>query len=158
MINSFRSAGLHFWFGESFRRVSREKFKGDDLTWNRYMKHRFIRSDWRTYFLVPSWDHVRTRIEARRAGCETVSVTDSLRPPDRLAQRASFQNDLSIVHTGKKSDESPNRRCLGSFRRRAWTMCCQKIPSRCLKLFLLLLRLVSYRFIPCRSLRAISIA
>lgn len=61
-------------------------------------------------FSVPPCDHVWTRagsVEARRAGCETVSVTDSLRPPDRLAQRASFQNDLSVVHTEKKRRRVP---------------------------------------------------
>jgi len=123
------------------------------------MKHRFIRSDWRTYFLVPLWDHVRTRTEARRAGCETVSVTDSLRPPDRLAQRASFQNDLSIVHTGKKSDEFTkiSTTFMLVSTRRVHLRAIKK-HCRCLKFFLLLLRLVSYRFIPCRSLRAISIA
>lgn len=51
---------------------------------------------------VRSREDTSRAVEARRAGCETVSVTDSLRPPDRLAQRTASQNDLSIVHTEKK--------------------------------------------------------
>lgn len=84
-------------------------------------------------FSVPPCDHVWTRagsVEARRAGCETVSVTDSLRPPDRLAQRASFQNDLSVVHTEKKSDESPERRRLCPFRRGAVYRRFNDVPSK----------------------------
>lgn len=100
-------------------------------------------------------------VEARRAGCETVSVTDSLRPPDRLAQRASSQNDLSIVHTDKKSDRSPSddvyARFDGGVVYRGSSNVSRRKYRRRLKLVLLLLS-VSYRFIPCRSLRAISIA
>lgn len=69
-----------------------------DPTWIHETKHPLG-------FSVPPCDHVRIRsraVEARRAGCETVSVTDSLRPPDRLARRTSSQNDLSVVHTEKK--------------------------------------------------------
>lgn len=84
-------------------------------------------------------------VEARRAGCETVSVTDSLRLPDRLAQRASSQNDLSIVHTGKKS-ESPERRRLRPFRHGAVRRClertCRRKHRRRLERVLLLLRRV----------------
>lgn len=120
------------------RRVFRNKFKDDDPTWNR------DETSVRIYgrFSVPPCDHVRTRVvEARGTGCETVSVTDSLRLPDRLAQRASSQNDLSIVHTGKKSDKSPISDVYVRFDAELYIGAVEK-HRRCLKLVLLLLRRV----------------
>lgn len=70
-----------------------------DPTWNRNeVLVQFFGS------AVRSREDTSRAVEARRAGCETVSVTDSLRPPDRLAQRTPSQNDLSIVHTEKRGD------------------------------------------------------
>lgn len=57
--------------------------KVDHPTWNRN-----VASAFRFRRAIAREDTSRT-VEAHRAGCETVSVTDSLRPPDRLAQRAS---------------------------------------------------------------------
>lgn len=127
----------------------REKFKGDDPTRNRDEASTLFGS------AVRSCKDTSRAVEARRAGCETVSVTDSLRLPDRLARRASSQNDLSIVHTEKKATNPSSDDVYVRFDAEPYIGARNGMSSktRCLRPVLLLLRL-SYRFIPCRPLRA----
>lgn len=123
-----------------------------DPTWNRNeAPARFFGS------AVRSRENTSRAVEARRAGCETVSVTDSLRPPDRLARRTSSQNDLSVVHTEKKRRRLCAHRCLNAGTALTSLVREKKAEIPRLKFDLLSLG-VSYRFIPCRSPRDISIA
>jgi len=105
------------------------------------MEHLF-RSDLQSLFGSAVQSREDTSRRSRRTGCETVSVTDSLRLPDRLAQRASSQNDLSIVHTEKKSDKSSSSDVTSVSTRSRISVLERHRKHRCLKLVFLLLRRV----------------
>jgi len=144
--------------------MSREKFKGDNLTWNRDLWTLFGPA------VQSREDTWAESVEARLAGCETVSVTDSLRPPDRLAESIVSKWFKYRSHREEKKRWVPERRSLCPFRRgvvyrrlndvSAWT---SKTPSKLVLLLprrVLSIHPVSFpaRYIDCINIGTLCIA